>query len=292
MTKKILITGGYGFIAGYVAEELKRRKFEVYVTVRHLEVDPIMELWDGFYQVDIRDDAGMYGAIEKVDGVIHLAGLLGTSENIRQAKIMNDVNINGALNVLNACDNFGIPLSMIAVGNHFENNTYSISKTTAERYGLMYAKNFKTKVNVVRALNAIGPRQKWGKINKILPTFINRALRNEDILVYGGKDKCGIMDMVYVGDVAQVLIQAMIHAGKGEIGNLFEAGTGIGMPVWEIAEKVLKAVPESKSKLVEVPMRAGESERSEVVAQVPYGIEYRDFDSVLKECVDYYRKEL
>lgn len=287
--KRILVTGGHGFIAGYVIEELKRRGYLPITIVRHEEKNPILEGCIVYY-CDIRDDAAVYGAVENSDGVIHLAGLLGTSENIRQAKIMNDVNVNGALNVLNAVDNFKLPAVLIAVGNHFENNTYSISKTMAERYGLMYAHNFGTKVNVVRALNAVGPRQKWGKINKIIPTFVNKALKGEDISVYGGRDNCGIMDMIYVGDVAKVLVNALEKADAGEIGQLFEAGTGIGRPVYEIAEMVIRLTG-GRSKIAEVPMRAGESNRSMVVAKNPYPIDYRQFEEVLKETIDYYRKE-
>lgn len=291
--KKILVTGSEGFIASYVIQELHRQGYQAIGLQRHAGISdaPLDAQPDIIYYADIRDDAGVYGAIEHADGVIHLAGLLGTSENIRQAKIMNDVNINGALNVLNAVDNFKIPSVIIAVGNHFENNTYSISKTTAERYALMYAHNFGTKVNVVRALNAIGPRQKWGKINKILPTFINKALRGEDIPVYGGKDQCGIMDLVYVGDVAKVLIGALHMAVAEKSGYLFEAGTGVGYPVYEIAEKVIAAA-NSSSKITEVPMRAGESNRSIVVAQKPYPIEYRGIDEVLAETVAYYQTQL
>jgi nucleoside-diphosphate-sugar epimerase len=180
----------------------------------------------------------------------------------------------------------------IGVGNHFEYNTYSISKTTAERYAIMYARNFGTRVNIVRALNAVGPRQKWGKINKILPTFINKALRNEDIAVYGGRDKCSIMDMVYAGDVAKVLVDVLERTDRGEIrGEVFEAGTGIGYPVYEIAERVIKAC-NSNSKIVETPMRFGESERSSVVANKPYPIKYKTFDEVLGDTIEYYKKQL
>jgi nucleoside-diphosphate-sugar epimerase len=288
MKKRILVTGGYGFLAGYVVEELKRQGFQPVVTVRHDEPSEILK--DCIvYKADMTDEASIYAAVEHSDGVIHLAGLLGTSENIRQAKIMNHVNIDGALNVLNAVDNFNIPAVLIGVGNYFEFNTYSISKTTAEKYAIMYARNFGTRVNVVRALNAVGARQKWGKINKILPTFINKALRNEDISVYGGKDKCSLMDMIYAGDVAKILIDVLKRTDAGEIkGEIFEAGTGIGYPVYEIAEKIIKAC-DSKSKIIEVPMRAGESEKAAVIAQNPYPIEYKDFDSILVEAVDYYR---
>jgi len=283
---KVLVTGGHGYIAGYVIEELKRQGIQPIVTVRHSEENPLLDNCI-IYNTDIRDDAGIYGAIEHCDGVIHLAGLLGTSENIRQAKIMNDVNINGTLNVLNACDNFDIPCVLIGVGNHFENNTYSISKTTAERYGIMYAQNFNTRVNVVRAFNAIGPRQKWGKINKILPTFINKAIRNEDISVYGGRDNCGLMDLVYAGDVAGVLIQVLKETEKGVKGQIFEAGTGIGLPVYEIAEQVIQ-LAHSHSNIIEVPMRPGESLRSKVVSSNPYPYRYTDITDVIKLTIKYY----
>ena len=297
MKKRILVTGGYGFIAGYVIELLKEKGYQPVVLIRHIEESELLE--DTIpYIGDIRDKALVYGAIEHCDGVIHLAGLLGTSENIRQAEIMNETNIGGALNVLNAIDNFNIPGVIIGVGNHFENNTYSISKTTAERYALMYAQNFGTKVSVVRALNAIGPRQKWGKIKKIIPTFINAALRDEDINVYGGEKGCGIMDMVYAGDVARVLVDVLegLAGWSGndnhiaqDPGKIFEAGTGEGWPVWEIAKLIVELVPGTKSKLKPLPMRAGESTRSRVVAGNPYPIRYQPLKSVLKETVQYYK---
>ena len=289
--KKVLVTGGHGFIAGYVIEELERRGYFTSALVKHSEKNPILEN-SSIYYCDIRDDAGVYSAVEHCDGVIHLAGLLGTSENIRQAKIMNDVNINGALNVLNACDNFKIPCVSIAVGNAGQKNTYSISKTTAEDYAFMYAQNFKTPVSVVRALNAYGPRQSWGKINKIIPTFINKALNGEDISVYGGKDNCSIMDMVYVGDVAKVLVDVLEKINVGEsLGELLEAGTGRGYPVYEIAEMIIRLI-DSKSRIIETPMRAGEDERSVVVAKNPYPIVYANLEDKLLETIEYYKNEI
>jgi len=291
--KKVCVTGAHGFIAGYVIEELVRQGYMPMATVRHFgEESTIIEQNNVIlYQADMVDDSAIYGAVEHADGVIHLAGLLGTAENIRQAAIMNKVNVGGALNVLNACDNFKIPCVFIGVGNYFEYNTYSISKTTAESYGIMYYKNFKTPINIVRALNAIGPRQKWGKINKILPTFINKALRNQDIQVYGGRDKCSVMDLVYAGDVAKVLIEALKNAERGDAGHIYEAGTGVGYKVFDIAEKVIN-YSGSQSKIVEVPMRFGESEQSKVVAKKPYPIEYRDIDEVIKETIEYYKKQM
>jgi nucleoside-diphosphate-sugar epimerase len=286
--KRIGISGCHGFIANYVASELKKRGYTVIGTAHHLG-SLLSNDWDEMYITDVRDKAGMYSVIEHCDGFIHLAGLLGTSENMRQADLLNEVNIGGALNVLNACDNFGIPLAMIAVGNTQHLNPYSISKTTAERYALMYAKSFGTKVNVVRALNAFYPNQKWGKVRKIIPTFINQALRNEPLLVYGGKEGCSNMDMVTAHDVGVVLIEALENANVGVIGQMYEAGTGVAYPVYEIAEKIVKYC-NSKSEIVEVPMRDGEFSDT-IIAKNPYPIEYEDFDEALMKTIEYYKAE-
>lgn len=293
--KNVLVTGGRGFIASYCIEELQRQGIEVVTNVRAEDkvTEDLYAKGVTVYTMDTRDKAGMYGIIQKVDGVIHLAGLLGTAENMRQAELMNEVNIGGALNVLNACDQFNIPLSMIGVGNHLENNPYSISKSTAERYGLMYAKYFGTKVNVTRTWDAVGPRQKWGKINKILPTFINKALKNEDISVYGGKDHCSTIDLIYAGDIAKILIASLVEASNGNKGNVFEAGSAIPMRVYDIAQLVVKAC-HSQSKIVEVPMRQGESEGAYIVAAHPYDKigEFRKLEDYLPETIEFYKKSL
>jgi nucleoside-diphosphate-sugar epimerase len=277
---KIFVTGGKGFIASYVIKELQSRGYNVVTNVRTKDEVTGVET----YVMDTRDKAGMYSIIQKSDGVIHLAGLLGTSENMRQAELMNEVNVGGALNVLNALDQFKLPGSFIGVGNHFENNPYSISKTMAERYVLMYAKNFGTKVNVTRTYDAVGPGQKFGKVNKILPTFILKALRGEDISVYGGRDHCSTIDLIWVGDVARRLVEGLVSPDKG---NVFEAGSAVPMKVIDIAEKVVQ-VCGSKSQIIEVPMRQGESECAHVVAQTSSSTRF--FDDYLPETIEYYKQ--
>lgn len=84
--KKVLVTGGMGFIASYVIEELLHQGFEIITTVRGELSSRVGWLENAtIYNLDMRDKAGMYSVIQKVDGVIHLAGLLGTAENMRQA---------------------------------------------------------------------------------------------------------------------------------------------------------------------------------------------------------------
>jgi len=88
-------------------------------------------------------------------------------------------------------------------------NTYSITKSTVERFVAMYNAERGTKVNVVRAMNAYGPRQvpaaPYGpsKVRKIAPSFICRALKGDPLEMYGTGSQ--VSDMVYVTDVAEAL---------------------------------------------------------------------------------------
>lgn len=295
--KTICITGLNGFIAYYVTKEALDRGYNVIGNTEngdYIYKEDFKEYGDRikiYYNLDVRDASFMYHMIERSEGVIHLAGLLGT-KNVENAWNFYDVNVRGGINVLEACKQFNIPTVFIGVGNYFETNNYSNTKYAQERECIKYSKFSGVRGNVVRALNAIGPRQKWLNTGKIIPTFIMKALHDEDIQVYGGKDHCSVMDLVYAGDVAKVLLNVLEKTNSGEIkpaSNTYQAGTGITPTVYEIAQWVLDAIPESKSKIIEVPMRFGETPNSRVVADNPYPMLYRDIKDVIKEAVEYYR---
>lgn len=288
----ILVTGGAGFIASYVIKNLQKKGHKVITNVRNnswknnTEYAELLKDVD-VYNIDIRDQSAMRSLIEKCDGVIHLAGILGTA-HIDNPKNFYEVNLFGAINILEACKEYHTPVVFIGVGNYWMHNNYSNSKHASERELLKYVEFLGVRGNIVRALNAVGGRQKVKNTGKIMSTFITKALNNEPITVYGGKDKCSIMDMVYAGDVANVLVDVLEKTISKEYnGQTFEAGTGLAYSVYELAEKVIKAT-NSKSEIIELPMRAGEPEKSEVVARNPYPIEYKDIDTLIKETISYY----
>jgi UDP-glucose 4-epimerase len=150
------------------------------------------------------------------------------------------------------------------------NNTYSISKTTVERFIDMFNNNRRTCVNIVRAMNAYGPRQvpayPYGpsRVRKITPSFCCRALKGDDIEIYG--DGLQVSDMVWVGDVATALVVATEKAVAGEC---FERPVEIGPKknntVLEVAQ-LIKRLADSESRIVHLPMRPGEVPGSTVIA--------------------------
>jgi UDP-glucose 4-epimerase len=172
------------------------------------------------------------------------------------------MNVLGSLNVFEACARCQKRGVYIAVGNHWMNNPYSISKTAAERFALMYNKERGTKIAVVRGLNAYGPRQKSGPVRKIMPNFIIPALKGEPLTVYG--DGSQIMDMIYVTDLADILCRALL-VEHGVYDMAFEAGTGTPRSVLHIAGTVICVV--GSGSIQRVAMRPGEPEQSKVLAR-------------------------
>ena len=266
----VLVTGGNGFIGRYVVEELLSRGYDVSVLDTRHRLGPAgSQLVLG----DIRDATSVTEAVAHADGVIHLAGVLGTQETIANPRPAAETNIIGGLNVLEACAQYDVPLVNIAVGNYWMNNTYSITKNTVERFVEMFVRFRKSRMTVVRALNAYGPRQSAAvpfgssKVRKIMPSFICRALSGQDIEVYGDGDQ--IMDMIYVADVARILVRALEVTGeRGATLMTVEAGTGRETTVNDIALAVIDRVSYYKGPPVELrhlPMRPGEDERSKVV---------------------------
>ena len=121
--ERVLVTGGAGFIGGYVVEELTAAgKTPVVYDYRRLHrknSDVEAELFLG----DIRDEVTVNQAMAHVDSWIHLAAVLGTQETITNPRPAALSNIQGGLNVLESADQFGLPGVYIGVGNHWMNNT-------------------------------------------------------------------------------------------------------------------------------------------------------------------------
>ena len=291
--KKVLCTGSNGFVPSYVIGELHDKGYYVVGLQRSQRVvDGVTqrEIPDEIYYGDVRDEALMHKLVEQVDGVIHLAAILGTghTENVW---LWYENNVKGTLNILDACEEAHVPMTYITVGNYFEHNNYSNSKVAAAREVLKYAKFRGVKAGLVRALNAVGPRQKIKNTGKIMATFINNALNDIPLKVFGGKDNCSNMDLVYAGDVAKALVKMLEGIMSGEIapGTEVEAGTGIAPSVYEIAEMVIKKV--GKGTIEEVPMRPGETPKSTVVAEHPFDIGgYMGIDEMIERTVEFYKK--
>jgi nucleoside-diphosphate-sugar epimerase len=263
--KTVLVTGGAGFIGGYVVEELLSRGYVVNVLDSRGRTVAGATTTLG----DIRDAVAVGEAVSHSEGVIHLAGVLGTAEMIANPRPAVEVNIGGALNVFEAAGD--LPVVNIATGNHWMDNTYSITKDTPDRFARMYNQFRGARITTVRAFDAYGPRQvpsaPFGpsRVRKIIPSFICRALSGQPIEVYGDGEQ--VIDLIYVADVARALVDALERTERdGPDTAITEAGSGVPISVVEVALKVLDLVG---GRIVHLPMRSGESPGASIVAKVP-----------------------
>lgn len=268
---RILVTGGRGFIGSYVCETLVARGHDPLVLDRRRPAAGHELPWEVFYG-DVRDAGVVHDAVAHSDGVIHLAGILGTQETIRDPRPAAETNVLGGLNVLMSARHYELPVVNIGVGNWWMENTYSISKHSVARFAEMMRREFGCLFQTVRALNAYGPRQEpvapWGSshVRKVMPSFICRALDGLPIEVYG--DGRQVMDMVWVGDVAEILVRTLeqLLVRGSAFDEVIDAGTGRHTTVLDVALAVAQAVG-GNCRIETLPMRPGETTERPVVAE-------------------------
>lgn len=267
----IVVTGSAGFIGRAVVDVLAERGLKV----RH---------FDHPHDVRFRDDLDQ--AFDGAEGVINLAGALGTAEMFGSEEDAVRVNIGGAVNVYDAAAARGIPVVQIGTGHKGQPNPYAITKAAAEDLGLARARWCDQPINVVRAFHAYGPGQKvcpphgTGHVRKIIPSFVCRALTGMPLEVNGAGQQA--IDLVHVDDIAVVLVDAL----AAPYGRVIEAGTGLATKVYDAARTVIRAT-DSTSSVAFKTMRRGEPEQSWVVAADPACP--NRWPHRLDETIDYYR---
>jgi len=251
---RVLVTGSAGFIGSAVRAELAARGDET-VPFDH--------------PLDVRDAGQVRKSCAGADAVIHLAGMLGTSELLRGQHEAVDVNIGGALNVLDAAAAAGVPVVFIGTGHKGQPNTYAITKGCAEDLALSRAMWLGEKVAVVRAFHVYGPGQKppppWGSspVRKFFPAFACQALSRQPLEVYGSGRQ--VIDPVHVGSVAAVLCDAI----GGPYGEVIEAGAGVPVTVRQVALDIQAMAGVAGREVRYLPMRPGEPDDAVVVAGKP-----------------------
>lgn len=238
---RIVVTGSHGFIGKYVCKELWSRNYEA-IPVDTSEGFDIVEM--NSYTID---------RFRYADAVIHLAGVLGTSELFEDYRRAITVNVFGTANVLEQCSEFGLRYVGITMP-HVWKNVYQTTKMAAFNLAEAWHENKGVPVSHVRAYNAFGAGQKVGKPQKIIPTFANAAYSKRPMPIWGDGEQ--LVDLVYVEDIAIMLVDAL-QFGDLEV---FDAGTGISRTVNEVARMVAHVVTPSQEPLVDhLPMRPGES---------------------------------
>lgn len=237
---KIAVTGGGGFIGQAVIEEARRRQWFAW----------------SFDRTHGNDIMGDLSDLRGADTVVHLAGVLGTAELFDDPYGAVDINVCGALNILNWCRDNGAGYVGITMPPVFP-SVYTATKIAADRLATAWHHAYGVPVSHVRAFNAFGPGQKHGPGHpqKIIPTFATLAWEGKPLPIWG--DGLQTVDLVHSDDVARMLVTAC-RFGDDEV---FDAGTGIALTVRDVAKFIITYVHERtgvSSEIEYLPMRPGE----------------------------------
>ena len=232
MKKKVLVTGGAGFIGSHIVDFLIENNYDVMV-IDDLSTGRKKNLHQNvkFYHLNITNIQELEKAFEqeKPDYVIHEAAQISVSLSVREPLIDAQTNIFGSLNLLQCCVKYGVKGVVFASSggtvygepeqfpvneNHplLPLSPYGISKVTIEHYLNFYQKNYNLDYVALRYGNVYGPRQDpYGEAG-VIAIFIQKMLKGETPTINGDGDY--IRDYVYVKDVAQANLLALKNLQK------------------------------------------------------------------------------
>ena len=275
----ILVTGGAGFIGSHIVEHYQKLAGEIRVldnlrTGYHHNLDGLRHT---FIEGSITDRDLVRRAVAGVDLVFHMAALVSVPESMARPGECVDINVHGLLNVLEASAAAGVGKLVFAssAAVYGDNPTvpkeetmlpepkspYAITKLDGEYYLNIFQCEGRLETAAIRFFNVFGPRQDpKGAYAAAVPIFIEKALRGEDLTVFG--DGGQTRDFIFVKDIVGALAFAAETHG---VTGVFNAGYGGAMTINDLAGALIDAAG-SSSRILHADPRPGDVRHSRASA--------------------------
>ncbi len=245
--KKVLVTGGAGFIGSNICEDLLRFNnqvvcFDNFLTGFRKNIEPFLtnrnfQLIEG----DIRNIEDCRRACEGAELVLHQAALGSVPRSINDPLTTNDININGFLNVLIAARDAKIKRFVYAVSSSvygdladlpkIEENIgnplspYAVTKYANELYAHVFALNYGMEIIGLRYFNVFGKRQDPnGPYAAVIPKFTMLLMAHKSPVING--DGSNSRDFTYIDNILQMNHLAATTQNKEALGQVFNTATG------------------------------------------------------------------
>lgn len=309
--KKIVITGGAGFIGSNLARFLTQAKNDVIViddlSTGRLEniKDIIDEKNFRFVKGSITDLDILRDSFSHVDYVFHQAALPSVPRSIKDPLTTNEVNIKGTLNVLVAAKDAGVRKVVYASSSSVYGDTptlpkketmtpnplspYAVSKIAGEYYCQIFADVFRLPTVSLRYFNVYGPWQDpSSEYAAVIPKFIGNVLKDKPPVVYG--DGTQTRDFTFINDVVQANVRAMEATATG----VFNAAGGKRITINDLAKTIMQLC-QKEMDIVYEAARPGDikhslADSSKAKASFGYAPQY-DITKGLKETLPWYQKQ-
>jgi nucleoside-diphosphate-sugar epimerase len=269
MAGNALITGGAGFIGSYLSERLLDSGWDVWALddLSTGSLDNIEHLRDrdGFHLVvdSVLQSTVVNELVYRCDVVYHLAAAVGVRLIVEQPVQTLVTNLRGTELVLEHCHRFGkrvlVASTSEVYGDHREERpleetarrtygpttqrrwAYADSKAMDEFLALAHHIEHGLDCTIARLFNTVGPRQS-GQYGMVIPTFVQRALRDETIEIHGdgGQTRC----FCHVDDTVRALHGLMDDDVSGEIYNV---GSSNRIAIAELADRIVELTGSSST---------------------------------------------
>lgn len=246
-TKKILITGGAGFIGSNLTEYFLGKGYQVRVldnfatghrhNIAQHDGNPAFELQEG----DIRNVEDCAKAVAGVDYVLHQAALGSVPRSIKDPQTSNEVNVTGFLNMLVAARDAGVKRFVYAASSSTYGDSealpkvedqigrplspYAITKYVNELYADVFCRTYGMECIGLRYFNVFGRRQDPnGAYAAVIPKFVMQLMRHESPVINGAGDYS--RDFTYIDNVIQMNELAMLTQDVAAVNTVYNTAVG------------------------------------------------------------------
>ncbi|MEN4005904.1 MAG: SDR family oxidoreductase [Methanobacteriaceae archaeon] len=250
--KKVVVTGGLGFIGSHIVERLNKNNEILIVDDQSSgKIENIKDL--DFSKIDTTlgsiTSINLEEIFEGCNYLFHLAAVTSVPESVENPIHCNNVNITGTLKVLKAAKAAGIQKVVFSSSsavygevkslpiseNHPINplSPYAVSKAAGELYCNVFSEIYGLPTVVLRYFNVFGPRQDPNsQYAAVIPNFIEKMIKNERPVIYGDGEQT--RDFISVKHV----VDANILAAESEETGVFNIGLGKSTSVNQLFEMI------------------------------------------------------
>ena len=314
--RKILVTGGAGFIGSNLVHHLQTNsamnseKLEITVldaltyagNVDNLSGLPDPQMMK-FFHGDVRDWDLVQRLVQENDEIFHLAAESHVDRSITNPGIFIETNVQGTLNILEASRKFSKRVLLVSTDEVYgslatsfadedyplnPSSPYSASKASADLLAMSFYKTFDLDVVITRCSNNYGPRQ---YPEKLIPQSINKILRGKKIPIYGNGQN--VRDWIHVEDHCSGLLLAM---NKGKPGRIYNFGDVDKLTNIEVITQILSIMSTSSNLIEYVEDRLGHDYRYAINAsraKNELGWQPKEhLSKSLSKIIDWYRRKL
>ena len=320
--KKILVTGGAGFIGSNLTEALLKLNNEVICldnfatgkkeNITAFTTNPNYTLIEG----DIRKLSDCQLAVKGVDYVLHQAALGSVPRSIKDPITSNEVNVSGFLNMLIASKDSGVKRFIYAASSSTYGDSeslpkvedkigkplspYAITKYVNELYADVFSKTYGLETIGLRYFNVFGRKQDPnGAYAAVIPKFVSQFMAGESPVINGNGEFS--RDFTYIDNVIQANLLSMITDNKEAINTVYNVAFGERNTLKDLVELLKKSLTEFDPKIKDIQVIYGPNR----VGDIPHSLASIDkakkllvynpqfsLEKGLKEAVNWYWNNL